>query len=49
LLALPRLCEFVQVLLKVYDRQAADVTVAIHALMVTANVVTNRPTIEAGL
>ena len=47
--ALPCLCEFVWVLLRVYDFQPADAAAAIRALLATANVVVNRPAVEAGL
>jgi predicted nucleic-acid-binding protein len=47
--ALPCLCELVWVLRRVYDFQAADVAVAIRALLATANVEMNRPAVEAGL
>ena len=47
--ALPCLCEFVWVLLKVYGLQPADAAAAIRALLATANVEVNRPAVEAGL
>ena len=47
--ALPCLCEFVWVLLRVYDFQPSDATTAIRALLATANVEVNRPAVEAGL
>lgn len=47
--ALPCLCEFVWVLLRVYDFQAADAASAIRALLAVANVEVNRPAVEAGL
>lgn len=47
--ALPCLCEFVWVLLRVYDFQASDVATAIRALLAAANVEVNRPAAEAGL
>lgn len=47
--ALPCLCEFVWVLLRVYSLQPADVAAAIRALLATANVEVNRPAVEAGL
>ena len=47
--ALPCLCEFVWVLRKVYGFPAADVAIAIRALITTANVEVNRPAVEAGL
>ena len=48
-IALPCLCEFVWVLLKVYRFEPADVIAAIRALISTSNVQTNRPAVEAGL
>jgi predicted nucleic-acid-binding protein len=47
--ALPCLCEFVWVLLKVYSLQSSDAADAIRALLATANVKVNRPAVEAGL
>jgi predicted nucleic-acid-binding protein len=47
--ALPCLCEFVWVLRKVYSFRAADVALAIRALLASANVETNRSAVEAGL
>jgi len=47
--ALPCLCEFVWVLLKVYHFQPSDVAVAIRALLATDNVKVNRPAVELGL
>lgn len=47
--ALPCLCEFVWVLLRVYGFQQADAANAIRALLATANVEVNRPAVEAGL
>lgn len=47
--ALPCLCEFVWVLLRVYSLQPVDVATAIRALLATANVEVNRPAVEAGL
>lgn len=47
--ALPCLCEFVWVLLRVYRFQAADAAAAIRALLAAANVEVNRPAVEAGL
>ena len=47
--ALPCLCEFVWVLLRVYSLQPADVAAAIRALLATANVEVNRPAVEQGL
>ena len=48
-IALPSLCEFVWVLRKVYDMQSPDVATAIRALIAAANVMVNRPAVEAGL
>ena len=47
--ALPCLCEFVWVLLRVYGFQPSDAATAIRALLATANVEVNRPAVEAGL
>ena len=47
--ALPCLCEFVWVLLRVYGFQPADAAAAIRALLAAANVQVNRPAVEAGL
>lgn len=47
--ALPCLCEFVWVLLRVYGVQPADAASAIRALLAAANVEVNRPAVEAGL
>lgn len=47
--ALPCLCEFVWVLLRVYDFHPADTATAIRALLAVANVEVNRPAVEAGL
>ena len=47
--ALPCLCEFVWVLLRVYGFQQADAASAIRALLAAANVEANRPAVEAGL
>lgn len=47
--ALPCLCEFVWVLLRVYEFQQADVAGAIRALLAVTNVEMNRPAVEAGL
>ncbi len=46
---LPGLCEFVWVLLRVYDFKPQDVASAIRALTSAANVQVNRPAVEAGL
>lgn len=47
--ALPCLCEFVWVLLRVYGFQPADAAMAIRALLAAANVEANRLAVEAGL
>ena len=47
--ALPCLCEFVWVLLRVYGFQPADAAAAIRALLAAANVQVNRPAVEACL
>ena len=47
--ATPCLCEFVWVLLRVYDFQPSDAATAIRALLAAANVEANRPAVEAGL
>lgn len=47
--AVPCLCEFVWVLLRVYGFQQADAASAIRALLAAANVEVNRPAVEAGL
>lgn len=47
--ALPCLCEFVWVLLRVYGFQPSDVASAIRALLATENVEVNKPAVEAGL
>ena len=47
--ATPSLCEFVWVLLRVYDFQPSDAATAIRALLAAANVEVNRPAVEAGL
>lgn len=47
--ALPCLCEFVWVLLRVYGFERADAARAIRALLAAANVEVNRPAVEAGL
>lgn len=48
-IATPCLCEFVWVLLKVYNFQPSDAATAIRALLAAANVEVNRPAVEAGL
>jgi predicted nucleic-acid-binding protein len=45
----PVLCEFVWVLRQGYKKSVADISDAICRLMKSANVVMNRPAIEAGL
>jgi len=47
--ALPCLCEFVWVLLRVYGFQPSDAACAMRALLASANVEVNRPAVEAGL
>ena len=47
--ALPSLCEFVGVLLRVYGLQPGEVAMAIRALVAAINVEVNRPAVEAGL
>lgn len=47
--ALPCLCEFVWVLLKVYRFEPSDAAAAIRALLAAGNVEVNRPAVEAGL
>jgi len=47
--ALPCLCEFVWVLLRVYGFPSSDAANAIRALLAAANVQVNRPAVEAGL
>lgn len=47
--ALPSLCEFVWVLLRVYRFEPADAANAIRALLACANVQADRPAVEAGL
>jgi len=46
---IPVLCEFVWVLRRGYKKSVSDVSDAIHKLLKSANVVMNRPGIEAGL
>lgn len=48
-LALPALCELVWVLSQGYKTPSADIAEAIRILMNGANVVVNRPAVEAGL
>jgi predicted nucleic-acid-binding protein len=45
----PVLCEFVWVLRRGYKKSVADVSDSIRRLMRSANVVMNRPAVEAGL
>ena len=47
--ALPCLCEFVWVILRVYALQPADAAAAIRALLAAGNVEVNRPAVEAGM
>ena len=46
---LPSLCEFVWVLLRVYDFKPLQVGKAVRALTSAANVQVNRPAVEAGV
>ena len=46
---LPCLGEFVWVLMRGYRRSAAEVVTAIRTLIASANVVVDRPAVEAGL
>jgi predicted nucleic-acid-binding protein len=46
---IPVLCEFVWVLHRGYKKSVADIASAIHRLINSANVVTNRPAVECGL
>ena len=46
---LPSLCEFVWVLLRVYDFKPLQVGKAVRALTSAANVQANRPAVEAGV
>jgi predicted nucleic-acid-binding protein len=46
---LPSLCEFVWVLGRLYEFDRNDIAAAIGALADTANVILNRPAVEAGL
>lgn len=48
-LTLPALCELVWVLAQAYRIPSAEIREAIHRLINAANVVTNRPAVEAGL
>ena len=45
----PALCEFVWVLRRGYRKSISDISDAIHRLTKSANVVMNRPAVEAGL
>jgi predicted nucleic-acid-binding protein len=45
----PVLCEFVWVLRKGYKKSVSEISSAIHHLINSANVVMNRPAVEAGL
>lgn len=46
---LPVLCEFAWVLSRGYKITVAEISTAIHRLMNSANVVMNRPAVEAGI
>jgi len=48
-IALPTLCEFVWVLLSVYQFAQTDISAAIEALLDAGNVAVNRAAVEAGL
>lgn len=48
-LALPALCELVWVLSQAYKVGTADIAETIRRLVTSANVLVNRPTVEAGL
>src|ERR1035437_2491326 len=48
-IALPCLCEFGWVLLRVYALQPSDAAPAIRSLLASKNVEMNRPAVEAGL
>jgi predicted nucleic-acid-binding protein len=48
-IALPCLCEFAWVLLRVYGFQPVDVASSIRALIAAENVEMNRPAVDAGL
>lgn len=48
-IALPCLCEFVWVLLRVYSLKPSDAADAIRALLAADNVELNRPAVAAGL
>jgi predicted nucleic-acid-binding protein len=47
--SLPCLCEFVWVLRQVYNFDRNDIAAALEALLAAANVVVNRPAVDAGL
>lgn len=51
LIAVPTmvLCEFVWALRRGYEKSASEISDAIHKLLLSPNVVVNRPAIEAGL
>jgi len=48
-ISLPSLCEFVWVLHRAYKFAPQEISLAIKALLNAANVVVNRPAVEAGL
>ena len=48
-ISLPSLCEFVWVLRRVYNFGQHDILRALDALLNAANVVVNRPAVDAGL
>jgi predicted nucleic-acid-binding protein len=47
--SLPCLCEFAWVLRQVYNFDRQDIAAALEALLDAANVVVNRPAVDAGL
>ena len=47
--SLPCLCEFVWVLRRLYGVGPPDIVVALETLLAAANVVLNRPAVDAGL
>ena len=48
-ISLPTLCEFVWSLQRGYKRKHADVVSALRALLDTANIVLDKPAVEAGI
>jgi predicted nucleic-acid-binding protein len=47
--AIPALCEFVWVLRSVFKKAPEEIAQSVRSLVDSANVVTNRPAVEAGL